>query len=112
MDYKKLNLKIGLEIHRQVDSHKLFCKCPSKLSEGVPDLIVKRNLRAVESEMNEEYYIEVWESKDGWRWRLMHENGNILADSEAYSSKQMMSKTADNVAEAFKLKVVEAEKTE
>jgi uncharacterized protein YegP (UPF0339 family) len=64
-----------------------------------------------ENEMNEEYYIETWESKDGWRWRLMHENGNILADSEAYSSKQMMSKTADGVAETFKLKIVEA-KTE
>ena len=64
-----------------------------------------------ENEMSEEYYIEVWDSKDGWRWRLMHENGNILAGSEAYSSKQMMEKTADGVAETFKLKIVEA-KTE
>ena len=79
------------------------CSCTKEISKAFGN---------GESEMNEEYYIEVWESKDGWRWRLMHENGNILADSEAYSSKQMMSKTADNVAEAFKLKVVEAEKTE
>jgi Glu-tRNA(Gln) amidotransferase subunit E-like FAD-binding protein len=53
MDYKKLNLKVGLEIHRQIDSHKLFCKCPSIFSDGKPNLIVKRKLRAVESEIGE-----------------------------------------------------------
>lgn len=53
MDYKGFGLMIGLEIHAQINSHKLFCKCPSKFSEGNPDLIVKRKLRAVESEIGE-----------------------------------------------------------
>ncbi|MBS3143336.1 Glu-tRNA(Gln) amidotransferase subunit GatE [Candidatus Woesearchaeota archaeon] len=61
MDYKKLNLKVGLEIHRQINSHKLFCKCPSILSDGNPDLIVKRKLRAVESEMGEKDRAAIFE---------------------------------------------------
>jgi len=61
MDYEKLNLKVGLEVHSQINSHKLFCKCPSKLSEGNPDLTVKRKLRAVESEIGEEDKSAVFE---------------------------------------------------
>ena len=61
MDYNKLNLKVGLEIHRQIEGKKLFCRCPSKLSEGVPDLVVKRNLRAVESEIGEQDKSAVFE---------------------------------------------------
>ncbi len=29
MDYKKLGFRAGLEIHQQLDTHKLFCNCPS-----------------------------------------------------------------------------------
>jgi|SRR3989344_3404607 len=60
-DYKKLNLLVGLEVHSQINSHKLFCKCPSKLREGFPDLTVKRKLRAVESEVGEEDKSAVFE---------------------------------------------------
>jgi uncharacterized protein YegP (UPF0339 family) len=33
---------------------------------------------------------EVYEDRDGkWRWRLVHDNGNIIADSgEGYASRQ------------------------
>ena len=48
LNYKELNFKAGLEIHQQIDSHKLFCKCPSITNKKeVPDLIIKRKLRAV-----------------------------------------------------------------
>ncbi len=31
---------------------------------------------------------EIYQANDGWRWRLIAANGNIVADSgEAYSSK-------------------------
>ncbi len=53
MDYTELGLKIGLEIHQQLNTKKLFCSCSSKLSEGEPDLVVKRNLRAVAGETGE-----------------------------------------------------------
>ncbi len=44
LDYKKLGLKAGLEIHQQLDTHKLFCNCPSVIREDEPDLRVKRVL--------------------------------------------------------------------
>ncbi|MBD3389340.1 Glu-tRNA(Gln) amidotransferase subunit GatE [Candidatus Micrarchaeota archaeon] len=47
-------LKCGIEIHQRLDTGKLFCRCPSKLSEEEkPDLQIVRNLRASESEMGE-----------------------------------------------------------
>ena len=47
-------LKCGIEIHQRLDTGKLFCRCPSTLSEGEnPDTQIIRNLRASESEMGE-----------------------------------------------------------
>lgn len=50
MDYKKIGFKAGLEIHQQLDSHKLFCNCPSVLRKDEPDFEIKRNLHAVAGE--------------------------------------------------------------
>jgi len=48
--YKKVGLKAGLEIHQQLDTHKLFCECPSMLRQDKPEIIVKRKLYAVAGE--------------------------------------------------------------
>jgi Glu-tRNA(Gln) amidotransferase subunit E-like FAD-binding protein len=50
---KELGLKIGIEIHQQLETHKLFCKCPSiiKKKDEKPDFIIKRRLRASAGEM-------------------------------------------------------------
>ncbi|MBI5803896.1 Glu-tRNA(Gln) amidotransferase subunit GatE [Candidatus Pacearchaeota archaeon] len=50
MDYNKIGLKVGLEIHQQLDTGKLFCRCPSYLRKEVPDFIVKRRLHKVAGE--------------------------------------------------------------
>jgi len=50
MNYEKLGLKIGLEIHQRLDTHKLFCRCPSVLRDDKPDIIIKRKLKAVAGE--------------------------------------------------------------
>ncbi len=53
LDYEELGLKVGFEIHQELDTHKLFCDCPSNLKDEDPELIVKRELRPTESELGE-----------------------------------------------------------
>ncbi len=53
MDYAKLGLKAGLEIHQQLDCGKLFCHCPGYLRSDEPDFIVMRKLHAVAGETGE-----------------------------------------------------------
>ena len=52
MDYKKIGFKAGLEIHQQLATHKLFCKCQSVLDENVK-YAFSRRLRPVQSEMGD-----------------------------------------------------------
>ena len=53
LDYGKLGLKCGLEIHQQLDTKKLFCDCPSVLRKDSPDFEIKRRLHAVAGESGE-----------------------------------------------------------
>ncbi len=53
LDYPKLGLKCGLEIHQQVGTQKLFCSCSSDLREETPDYIITRRLRSVIGETGE-----------------------------------------------------------
>lgn len=54
MDYSELGVKIGLEIHQQLDTAKLFCPCPSILSEPIEgEKKFMRRLRATRSELGE-----------------------------------------------------------
>ncbi len=54
LDYAKLGLKVGLEVHRQLDTaEKLFCSCPTVLRKDEPDVIVVRKLRPTQSEVGE-----------------------------------------------------------
>ncbi len=53
LDYQKLGLKSGLEIHQQLATHKLFCNCPSQLRQDAPHFTVKRELRPMAGETGE-----------------------------------------------------------
>jgi len=46
-------IKSGLEIHQQLDTHKLFCNCPSLLRGDEPQFEVRRKLHAVAGESGE-----------------------------------------------------------
>ncbi|PJE81606.1 Glu-tRNA(Gln) amidotransferase GatDE subunit E [Candidatus Pacearchaeota archaeon CG10_big_fil_rev_8_21_14_0_10_32_42] len=52
-NYKGLGFKAGLEIHQQLDTHKLFCDCPSVLRSDPPFSIVKRKIHVVAGESGE-----------------------------------------------------------
>jgi len=52
MNYKKLNLKAGIEIHQQLNTHKLFCNCSSDMRENSDDKI-ERKQHPVMSELGE-----------------------------------------------------------
>jgi glutamyl-tRNA(Gln) amidotransferase subunit E len=53
LDYEKIGLKCGLEIHQQLDTSKLFCNCPSLLRQSEPDFTFNRKLHAVAGESGE-----------------------------------------------------------
>lgn len=50
---KDLGLKVGIEIHQQLEGKKLFCSCPTTLREDKPDFTITRKLRAVAGEGGE-----------------------------------------------------------
>ncbi|MDO5835392.1 MAG: Glu-tRNA(Gln) amidotransferase subunit GatE [Methanobacterium sp.] len=52
MDYEKLGLMMGLEIHQQLNTtKKLFCPCECELTDKKPDYRVLRYLRPTQSEL-------------------------------------------------------------
>jgi glutamyl-tRNA(Gln) amidotransferase subunit E len=52
-DYEKLGFMVGLEIHQQLDTGKLFCACPGFLRKDKPDFAVGRKLHKVAGETGE-----------------------------------------------------------
>jgi len=53
LDYRRLGFRVGFEIHQELDTHKLFCNCPSVLREEDAPIKVKRKLRPTQSELGE-----------------------------------------------------------
>src|SRR5881397_2017349 len=53
MDYRALGLKVGLEIHQQLATRKLFCECESVLVDEPGGIRFRRRLRPTQSEMGE-----------------------------------------------------------
>ena len=52
MRYNIIGFKAGLEIHQQLDTHKLFCNCPSTITEE-SDVTFERLLRPTQSELGD-----------------------------------------------------------
>jgi Glu-tRNA(Gln) amidotransferase subunit E-like FAD-binding protein len=59
-----MEVRIGLEVHQQLNTKKLFCNCPSLIKENEkPDLIIKRNLFAVSGELGKIDIAALYESE-------------------------------------------------
>jgi glutamyl-tRNA(Gln) amidotransferase subunit E len=54
IDYDKIGLKVGLEIHQQLKTKtKLFCCCPPELFKEKPEITFLRRLRPTQSELGQ-----------------------------------------------------------
>jgi len=54
IDYTQIGLKVGLEIHQQLDtSTKLFCHCKPELFKEEPEITFLRRLRPTQSELGQ-----------------------------------------------------------
>jgi glutamyl-tRNA(Gln) amidotransferase subunit E len=54
IDYAKIGLKVGLEIHQQLNtSAKLFCSCKPELFKEAPEIVFLRRLRPTQSELGQ-----------------------------------------------------------
>lgn len=54
VDYAKIGLKVGLEIHQQLNTKaKLFCSCPPALFKEEPEITFLRRLRPTQSELGQ-----------------------------------------------------------
>ena len=54
IDYAKVGLKVGLEIHQQLYvASKLFCSCPPELFKEDPEITFLRRLRPTQSELGQ-----------------------------------------------------------
>ena len=53
LDYEKIGLKCGIEIHQQLDTKKLFCTCPSVIRDDKHDYEITRRLNLVSGESGE-----------------------------------------------------------
>jgi len=69
-DYEKLGLRVGFEIHQELNTHKLFCNCPSRLRDEEPLLKVKRRLTTLRRQI---YHIQ----HSGMTW-----NGLVPSNSD------------------------------
>ena len=53
--------------------------------------------------------VELFKGQDGWRWRKVAANGEIVSGSEAYASKRNARRAAQAEAQREGLEVVEVE---
>jgi len=70
INYAKIGLKVGLEIHQQLaTAAKLFCSCPPQLFKETPEIVFLRRLRPTQSELGQVDPAAYFEFQKGVRIR-------------------------------------------
>ncbi|MCK4319293.1 Glu-tRNA(Gln) amidotransferase subunit GatE [Candidatus Micrarchaeota archaeon] len=77
-------MKCGIEIHQRLATEKLFCRCPSILSDSEPFKEIKRRLFVVESETGEidRSAKEQQEKKQEFTYQIFNENCCLVETDE------------------------------
>jgi len=112
MNYQRLGFKAGIEIHQQLESHKLFCSCPSLVNDPNPTTnIIKRKLRAVEGETKEIDKAAKYErKKDKWVMDEAKKTSSCLVELDEdppHNINEDALETALQVALLLKAKIVD-----
>ena len=112
ISYKKLGFKAGIEVHQQLETHKLFCHCPSITNKTEkPDFIIKRRLRASAGEEGKMDIAALYEMQKGKEFIYeAYEDSNCLVelDSEPpHSVNEDALDTALMVAQMLNAKLVD-----
>ena len=83
MDFRKLGLRVGIEIHQQLNVGKLFCDCSSEFSDEHHKEFVRR-LRPTQSELGEidRAALEESERKMHFRYQTVSHSCLVEADEE------------------------------
>jgi glutamyl-tRNA(Gln) amidotransferase subunit E len=83
LDYRTFGLKVGIEIHQQLSTGKLFCECESEFSDEHQKEFVRR-LRPTQSEMGEidRAALEESERKLHFRYQTVPSSCLVEADEE------------------------------
>ena len=98
MDYRDLGLKIGIECHQQIEGHKLFCRCPTRIRDDKPDFTIKRFLRVSAGETGEKDVAAVFEEKKGKHFVYQGYNDSTCLVELDEEPPHKINKKAFNVA--------------
>jgi len=95
---EKIDSKIGLEVHYQLDVGKLFCNCPSILREENPDFIIKRKLKTSAGELGEIDETALYEFKKQKEfWYETYNDSNCLVELDEEPPHSINEKALDVV---------------
>ena len=88
----------GLEIHQQLDTGKLFSRCPTVLRDDAPEFTFSRRMHAVASETGKMDHaaLEAVHKKQTFVYQGHHENTSLVETDE--EPPHVMDKDALNVA--------------